>query len=298
MILFISKFLLLLCLNLSSYFSTSLNHDNSFSGYDLSKPDTVLILPDTLREISGLTDIDTATIACIQDENGILFVYDILRNEIREQYNFHVDGDYEGITLVGKTMYILRSDGSLFEIVDYEARNFKLHHYTTGIPANNNEGLCYDPDNNRLLVACKSKPGKGPEYKDKRVIYGFDLSTKKLSDEPVFSFELPVIKAFAQEMKLNLAVREKKNGAEALIKFFPSAIAVHPVTKKLYLLSAVDHMMFIFDSTGKLEHIEQLSPKLFNKAEGITFFANGDMLITNEAQRMKPTLLRFNYLNR
>jgi hypothetical protein len=70
------------------------------------------------------------------------------------------------------------------------------------------------------------------------------------------------------------------------------------VTKKLYLLSAVDHMMFIFDSTGKLEHIEQLSPKLFNKAEGITFFANGDMLITNEAQRMKPTLLRFNYLNR
>ncbi|MBK9544220.1 MAG: hypothetical protein IPO49_18210 [Bacteroidetes bacterium] len=56
-----------------------------------------------------------------------------------------------------------------------------------------------DTDNNRLLVACKSKLGKGAEFKDKRVIYGFDLSTKKLSSEPVFSFDIATIKAFAQE---------------------------------------------------------------------------------------------------
>jgi len=38
-----------------------------------------------------------------------------------------------------------------------------------------------------------------------------------------------------------------------------------------------------------------LDPRVFNKAEGITFMENGDMLITNEGQDHRPTLLRFNY---
>lgn len=294
----ISNLLLIFCLNFNSCSTTSFSSNAKITGYDLTKPDNTLILPDTLREISGLTDIDTATVACIQDENGILFIYDLIRNEIRKQYNFHIDGDYEGITLVDKTMYILRSDGTLFEISDYQAKDFKLQTYATGIPASNNEGLCYDANNNRLLVACKNKLGKGPEYKDKRVIYGFDLSTKKLSKEPVFNFDVATIKAFAKQKKLNLPVRDKKKGTEPIIKFFTSAIAIHPFTERLYLLSAADHMLFIFNMTGKLEHIELLNPKMFNKAEGITFFENGDMLITNEGQNGKPTLLRFNYVNK
>ena len=46
---------------------------------------------------------------------------------------------------------------------------------------------------------------------------------------------------------------------------------------------------------GDIEHIEQLNPTMFNKAEGITFYENGDMLITNEGQDKKPTLLFFKY---
>lgn len=269
---------------------------NAISQYNLSKPDKTLILPDTLREVSGLTDIDLNTVACIQDENGILFIYDIIDNQIKQQYNFNIDGDYEGITHVGNTIYILRSDGVLFEIDNYNLPGFKLKQYETDIPANNNEGLCFDALNNRLLIACKSKHGKGSEYKDKRVIYAFDLSTKQLSIQPVFNFDVAVIKTFAQQMQLDLPERKKKKQTEPIIKFFTSAIAIHPFSKKLYLLSATDHLLFIFDMSGKVEHIEQLNPKLFNKAEGITFLTNGDMLITNEAQDKKPTLLRFNYL--
>jgi hypothetical protein len=32
-----------------------------------------------------------------------------------------------------------------------------------------------------------------------------------------------------------------------------------------------------------------------SEAEGISFFENGDMLISNEGEDRKPTLLRFNY---
>ena len=275
--------------------------NEKISGYELTNPDLSLILPDTLREVSGLTIIDAHTFACIQDENGILFIYNTVNNKIENQYTFNIDGDYEGITKVGQTIYVLRSDGTLFEIEDYTSENFKLIAHTTGIPANNNEGLCYDPEEKRLLIAAKGKIGKGPEFKDKRVIYGFDLATKTLSDEPVFEFDVQKLKNFAMENELDIKTKTRhKKGVsvtEPFIKFSTSDIGIHPVTKKLYLLSASDHLLFIFDMKGDIEHIEQLDPELFNKAEGISFFDNGDMLITNEGQNKRPTLLRFNYSN-
>lgn len=274
-------------------------NNEKITGYNLSAPDKTLILPDTLREVSGLTNIDSTNFVCIQDENGILFIYDAVNNRLKKQYTFNIDGDYEGITRVDQTIYVLRSDGTLFEISNYTSDNFKLTSYATGIPSNNNEGLCYDQDNKRLLIACKGKIGKGPEYKDKRVIYGFDLQTKKLTNESVFDFDLQVIKDFAINKNINLPTKTRKQKGqpitEPFIKFRTSAIGIHPLTKKLFLLSASDYLLFTFNLNGDLDHIEQLNPTIFNKAEGITFYENGDMLITNEGQDKKPTLLYFKY---
>jgi hypothetical protein len=271
--------------------ATFKNNEN-FTGYNLTKPNQSYILPDTLREISGLTAIDSATFACVQDENGILFIYDLKENAIKKQYRFNIDGDYEGITRVGKVIYVLRSDGTLFEISDYTSPDFKLTSYATGIPATNNEGLCYDEKNNRLLIGCKGKLGKGPEFKDKRAIFGFDLETKLLNADPAIDINLDDIIQFASKNKIKL--REKKNGAP-FVKLMTSAICIHPKTGKLFLLSGIEHLFFVFDTQGKLEYMENLNPHVFNKAEGITFLDNGDMLITNEGQNKKPTLKRFNY---
>jgi uncharacterized protein YjiK len=268
------------------------------SGYDLTRPTTTAVLPDTLHEVSGLTDIDLHTVACVQDENGVIFFYDLEKRGIVRQFQFHLDGDYEGITRIGKVIYILRSDGTVFGVENYEDPNFILHTYTTGIPAANNEGLCHDPVNDRLLIACKSKLGKGHEFKDKRAIYGFDLKTKTLNERPVFEFDVQKMREYAEQHKIDLPTRTKgKNGGteEPILKFRASAIGVHPIRKQLYVLSAADHLFFIFDLEGKLMYMEPLDPKVFNKAEGITFMENGDMLITNEGQDHKPTLLRFNY---
>jgi uncharacterized protein YjiK len=267
-------------------------------GYNLSAPDRKIILPEVLNEISGVTKIDENTVACIQDEKGILYIFDLVNNKIQNEYTFYFDGDYEGITKVGNTIYVLRSDGTLFEITDYTSKSFSLKSYPTGIPANNNEGLCYDPLEGRLLIASKTSVAKGKEFKDERMVYGFDLKTKKMDTQPAFSFNISEIKNFAKENQLSIPSREKKKGTiiDPIIRFRTSAINIHPFSQKLYLLSAADHMLFIFDRKGKIEHIEQLNPVMFNKAEGLTFFPNGDMLITNEAQDKKPTLLYFRYL--
>lgn len=265
--------------------------------YDLKVPDKKWLLPDTLNEISGLTYLGDNTFACIQDENGIIFIFDMISGSILKQFTFAGEGDYEGITLVNNTLYVLRSDGVIFEIPDYKSQTNDTITYQTNIPAKDNEGLCYDPKNNRLLIGCKSKPDAKPEIKDEKHIYAFDLYTKKLVPKPVFIFKLDELTNYALQNNINLPLKKNKKSGEmeARLKLKTSAIAIHPVNKKLYLLSAAEYLFFIFDLNGNIEYIEQLNPEMFNKAEGITFLKNGDMLISNEGQANSATVLRFNF---
>ena len=263
-------------------------------GYDLSNPDKIDVLPAILHEISGITEIDNSNIACIQDENGILVIYDLSKSTINQHFIFHGDGDYEGIARAGNTIFVLRSDGTLYEIQDYKSAGYTNILFKTEIPASDNEGLCYDKKNNWLLIGPKSNIVG--EKKSKRAIYGFSLGTKYILEKPVVKFDLKAIKEYAIENKLDLPVTYKKNEKpEPEIELRTSAIGIHPVTNKLFLISGIEQIFFVFNLDGTLEYMEKLDPKLFNQPEGITFLNNGDMLISNEGGSGTATLLRFNY---
>ncbi|MES2514235.1 MAG: hypothetical protein V4580_08815 [Bacteroidota bacterium] len=269
----------------------------SQKSYEFSKPVLNDILPASLHEISGLSIIDSTTIACIQDENGILFLYDLKTHRLKQQYAFGLNGDYEGITRVGPVLYVLRSDGILFEINGYKTGKLKVKTYSTGIPALNNEGLCYDSLNNRLLIGAKGRINKDALNKDLRCIYAFDLKTKILNQKPAYTFSTLGINLFAKLNGVELQKRKTKNGhvVDVSLKLNTSEIALHPITGQLYVLSAADHCLFVFSASGELEKIEQLNRITFNKAEGLSFYNNGDMLISNEGQANQPTLLKFKY---
>lgn len=270
------------------------------SGYNFSIPEQRNILPDTLREISGIALLDEQTLACIQDENGILFIYDLAAGSISRQYPFHLDGDYEGIARVGKELYILRSDGVLFRIRDYDTTPV-LDSMVTGIPVTNNEGLCYDSHNHRLLIACKNKAKNHSKGINERFVYAFDPETHTCSAEPVFTFEVRSLREYAKKNGIPFPKKQKKSlqenpSEEPKIRFRPSEIGIHPLTGQLFLLSATDHALFIFSGSGNLQYIELLDASLFNKSEGIAFLQNGDLLISNEGQNKQATILRFSYV--
>ena len=277
-------------------FSTTSAKDD----YDLSKANNSYLLPDILYEVSGITDINANEIGCIQDENGIIFIYDLQKKEITNQINIITEGDFEGITLVKDTMYMLRSDGKLLEVKNYRDKNNTVVSHQLALTSTNNEGLCYDEKHARLLIASKGKIGKGPEFKDVRVVYAFDLTTKTLVNEPAVEFSVNDIETFATKKNIRLPVKSRKKGEGVVsaLRFMPSAIAVHPLTNNIYLLSAIDRMFLVLDKNGNIIHVECLSPELFKKPEGITFLENGDMLISNEGEGRNPTLLRFSFIKK
>lgn len=231
-------------------------------------------LPAELKEISGLAWLTESRFACVQDEEGKVFIYNTAQNKIEKQIAFAGPGDYEGITVKGSTIYIVRADGRLYE-VDMNS-NAPGKEYKTPLTVEHNiEGLCYDKKNDRLLLAGKdNKEGAG-----KKTIYAFDLNKKQLLKEPAFTIDL------SNEM-LNTSSGKKK--AKPVM---PSAIAIHPGTNELFITDGPGSRLLILANSGDIKQVHNLG-KDFAQPEGITFSPAGDMFISNEGTKNPGNILK------
>lgn len=223
-------------------------------------------LPAELKEVSGIAYLDEDRFACIQDEDGIIFIYNRAANKVEKKIEFAGPGDYEGITVKGNTAYVVRADGRLYK-VDMNAGKSSVKEFKTNLTVEHNvEGVVFDGKNNRLLLAIKDEE---PGNKDYKGIYAFDLANEKLNDEPVVKIDLndPL-----------LATGEKKKKKKAIM---PSAIGIHPLTQELYITDGPKSKLAILQSSGKILKVLELG-KEFAQPEGISFSPAGDVFISNE----------------
>ncbi len=226
-------------------------------------------LPVELNEISGMVWVGNNTLACIQDEDGKLFIYDLTDKAISEEIPFAGKGDYEGIALYKDDMYVMQSDGLLFEIKNWNATNKIVSTHKTGFQdANNMESLAYSALDSSLLTIPKDRDSKD----DFKGIYTIPLSSKKAdTNTPAYKIEMN-----AEALKI---YRDKK-----LYKTFnPSEIAVHPITNDIYVLEGKNPKLLILDANGTLKTVYKLDEINFPQPEGMTFSEEGDLYISNEA---------------
>ena len=72
----------------------------------------------------------------------------------------------------------------------------------------------------------------------------------------------------------------------------PSAAAINPITKDLYLLSSVMQVLLIYEPEGNLKEMVELNPEFYKQPEGLTFTPDGNLIISNEfANDGLPNLL-------
>ncbi|HKR03241.1 MAG TPA: SdiA-regulated domain-containing protein [Bacteroidia bacterium] len=269
--------------------------------YKLSSPAKEYILQHKLTEVSGLSFISDNEVALIQDEDGTIFYFNLEKGTISRKITFAKDGDYEDLKILGDTAYIIRSDGTIFEVLNLKGKSSDMikNKYKTGLAqTNDTEGMCYDYQRKLLLIACKGSPGIGDKkYKNKKAVYSFDPATKKLSAEPVTLID-------ANEVE-NKAYGTGKNIIERFMRFYrdtkqsaflPSGISIHPFTHEMYVISSVSNLMVVMDTTGKVKNAVKLSPREFKQPEGIAFDSAGNLYISNEGRNGKGNILKFLYL--
>lgn len=245
------------------------------SGYDEKKKE-LIVLDKRLLEISGIFYLPDGRIAGMNDEDGKIFIINIEDGSF-ETIEYGGTGDYEDISKIGPFYYVLESNGNLHKIAasaPFQATSFKF-------PKGSKiefEGLYMDSGSNKLVLMSKDHRNSGKEI----LTYAFDLINESFSQQPHYSIAMEAIFS-----------RMGDNSIECK----PSAVAVHPVEKKLYIVASVGKVLIKCDLQGKVEQVYRMNPSQFPQPEGITFAPNGDMYISNEGLQGKATILIFPYVN-
>ena len=228
-------------------------------------------LPKVLKEVSGIAWLGSDQLLALQDEEGILFVYDLKMEEIVKRIPFGDDGDYEGLAVHGNDAYVLRNDGTLFQISDFRSPERIVDIYETDFKKRNNmESLTWDVKGNRLLLIPKDYDFDTDRVKG---IYAFSIEEKRLSPEPIYRIDMKdkALKDF-----------RKKDDNET---FRPSDLAVHPVDGEIYVLDGANPKMVVLNTDGDLIEVIDFKKKDFPQPEGLTFSPDGKLFISNEQKK-------------
>lgn len=256
--------------------------------YDFESPALSEKLPGYLDEISGLTSIDDSTLAAIEDESGVLYFLDSRTGKVDRRQKFGPDGDYEAIEIVRDTIYVLRSDGDVYEIADWRTDSPSVNKNETFLSIRHDtEGLAFDSASNSLLILCKEYAGK--QMSGLKSIYSYDLSGDSLKTAPLYAINFDSKKRddFPGRLVDFQYSRSKLRG------FKPSAIAVHPLSGNLYILSSAWKAVVVMDRSGRIVSVTELEGKNYRQPEGITFDRYGTLFISSEANGKDAYLFSF-----
>lgn len=262
------------------YYNNSDKKYESPKGYNLTQP-TRFRVRQSMQEISGIVLApDEHHILAINDEQGRIFSIDVTGNVPYPNWKFDKSGDYEDLATDGKNWMVLKSNGHLYQVTGLYSDSTDAISYKLPTEGKKEfETLYYDPRNDGMVMVCKEcKDDKGTGF---NTAYRFDMKTMAFDEDPFY--------------RVNIADIEKLT-AEKMTLFKPSAAAIHPIEKRLYILSAVNRLLVITDLDGKVLEAYNLKHSIFKQPEGISFALNGDMYISNEsADESSANILKFKY---
>jgi uncharacterized protein YjiK len=246
----------------------------------LNEPDYHYQLPYDLEEISGLFYFKDSIIVSVQDEDGKLFFYDYHQGKLLDDFRFGPDADYEGVEVADSMIYVAKSNGNLYAI-DINTKEVTKHKVGLSIK-NDVEGLAYDPVNKQLILACK---GESIGKSSGKSFYAYSLSADEQPRASLFQLTKKQIKSYLKDQGIEKDIKE----------FMPSGIAIHPITGEYFVLAHRGKWLLKLNQSYELTGVVSLNHKLFRQPEGICFTPTGDMLISNEGQGGRGSLLYYKY---
>ncbi|MDP9077444.1 MAG: SdiA-regulated domain-containing protein [Bacteroidota bacterium] len=249
-------------------------------GYDLNNP-VKYNMPDALTEISGIAfnKGNADTLYAEQDEDGFLFYFKPGTDKIN-QLKFGKGGDYEDVAVSNGWVIMLRSDGILF--------TFPLKDLKNGETSSNKqidllakgeyEGMYADDASRSVYVLCKHCSVE--KASQTTTIFNLKLAADgSLSNAGRSTIDIKKIEELTNQTKIN---------------FHPSALAKNPQTNEWYVLSSVNKLLVIADSSWRVKEVYALNPAIFHQPEGMAFDKDNNLYISNEGDKFAPgNVLKF-----
>jgi hypothetical protein len=234
------------------------------------------LLPHALQEISGLALTSDNRLLVHDDELGQVWEIDYRRGVLVKRFAIGsgaVTGDFEGITMAHGALFLLASNGKLYEFhegansahVDYTVHDTRLKTECEF------EGVAFDPAINALLLACKRVYNKA--LHDALVIFRWSLN----SDSSATSLA-PLTVPLAAVI-----------GTNAWKHLHPSDITVDPLTGNYVLIASEEKALIAITPAGAVVFARPL-PALHHQPEGVAIAKDGMLIVSDEAGA-RPALI-------
>ena len=249
-------------------------------GYNMQTP-LERELGKVLTEISGINyNVDSNSLLAISDNERNIFEISLRTEKLRDHVvKFYEKADFEDVVKVDDTIYVMISDGTIIAVAEgaKDTSGIKVYPFWSQ-DKNDFETLYHDPEANGLIMMCKEC--KVDKENNVRTAYRFNLRGSSFDSTAFYTISQDSVKQVL-----------KNDDAD----FKPSAAAIHPVEKRLYILASAGQLMVITDLKGTVLEAYNLNPDTHPQAEGIAFSPSGTMYISNEGKYGKATLQIFPY---
>jgi len=239
------------------------------SGCERPAPDkSVIFLPLSLREVSGLAMATENSVFTHNDEHAIVHEVDISQGRTLRIFALGdptIEGDFEGIAYAEGLVYLTTSDGIIYAAIPGSDRQRVAYHaYDTGIgPICEIEGLSSAPASGYLLVLCKRL--HRDEDEPRMEIYRWALGAEHAEKNPWLSIPLS-------------AILDKDEFAE----FRPSAIEWDPHRERLIIVSGKSRVFLQVDQQGRLIAKRLLDANRHSQTEGLAILPGCRLLLADE----------------
>jgi uncharacterized protein YjiK len=226
------------------------NNDTG-SPYDLGNP-LIVKLPVELDKIPGICFYpkDTAIFA-VSNESGRLFKIRISDRVIISIWKLSESRNFQDVVLKDSNFFVLSKRSSVLKFT-FQKNNLTRQEFRFPSPDTNGYKSMFFDDKSRVLkVLCYDKSHENKHLK----LSGFsiDILSEKISDS-LFSL-----------------VKTDGLADSGLSIFRPSAAAINPLTKELFILSSANKMLVVADRDGGVKKCFHLSPTVYSKRGGICF---------------------------
>jgi len=272
------------------YVKKATNFQKEDGYFDLQHPNSVRTLPMGVQPFSDVTFLDSTHLIGLNQESGSLFVYDMVENSVSPFLPCDFGSKICNISSIDSTLLLVDDEKHIhFLRAPYDAASLT----TLGLENEQFEaaGVCFHQESHRLFLMSSNE--ERTEGYSSSSVYAYNLNQQKLNAQPLFYISGEDIEAFAIENKLIAPHSDLSIIDDTLesMNFTPSAIAVHPKTNEIYVLSRADHSLVVFNQFGEIVNFTSLDKTTFSDPSAMTFKKNGDLVIT-DGNLMNPTVIQ------
>ena len=235
-------------------------------------------LPRELEEVSGLAMTGDNRLLAHNDERAIVYEIDYRQGSIVKAFqlsdtDYAAAGDFEGIAATEDAIFLVTSNGRLFECREGNAGESVLFNvYTTGAGRDCEiEGLAYDRTRRQLILMCKE--ARNLDMEGQLALRRWSIDKRQFDNDPR---TVIAVEDFSRHIKGR--------------KFNPSGIERHPVTGNYFIVAARQGAVAEMTPGGKVIAVRKLPAKWHRQAEGIAVAADGTLIVADEGAGRKGRL--------